>query len=326
MFVIIEIQDDDIVILPKLPNKGNMNRIYKFPLGKTLRVDLDEGKVEGLESFEKYQKTIKERMMGIHTDLDKIYINGQIVEDYPATYITLHKSLEELEKSIIKEEEEEIMEEYTEVRDKNNKKIQNGGAYRLNKKSKGYGYIYRKKGGINIMSLNLIANKTKKTLSDSLDMLKKLKVGGHSQCGGSNLDIKEIKKSVMKNAKKIYNISKGTINEGMSSINKLAKNAFILIKGGKYEKAIETMKKIGKSCNDIKMNYKKGKYCGGYKCNNCKYCKYGGASISDIKMLEKKLDKLQKKLKSVKSHKKEDIRKKIRAGQNLLNKMKGGQN
>lgn len=273
MYAIIKVNDDDIQILPKAPK--DTKRIFKFPLGKTLRVDLDEGKVEGLKEYK--PEGMKEKLMGAKTSLTKIYVNGQIVEEYPAVYITLAKSLDELKKSIVKEEEEDIMEEFTEARDNKNKIIQDGGAKKMNKYSKGAGYMYRKKGGANIMA---IANIDSKALK-AIDKAKKLKdLKGGSNCGSHHggADFKKLQKSVLETTKGIYNISKGTVNKGMKEINSLAKKAYKYMKGGNYKQAKKELKKIQKQSKSMKKYYKGGAQCGGSSCykggSSCKVCKY----------------------------------------------------
>lgn len=283
MYAIIEIKDDDIKILPKAP-KGENKRVFKFPLGKTLRVDLDEGKVEGLSYYK--PDGMKEKLMGAKTSLDKIYINGQIVEDYPATYITLASSLKELENSIVQEKEEEIMEEFTEVRDKNNKKLQDGGASLKNMLSKGFGFIYRKKGGVNPLLLGMINSKANKIIDGALNILGD-KLNGKEQKGGAG-ELKKVKDFALDNTKKIYNVTKNSVNAGMQLINNFAKNTIKFMKGGEYGKAKKEMEKIQKQCKKMKSNYKKGKMCGGSQCGGsqcggCKPCQYAKKIALDAK-------------------------------------------
>lgn len=280
MYVIIQINEDDIKILPSIPKKVDMKRIFKFPLGKTLRVDLDEGKVEGLSSYK--PEGMKEKLIGAKTYLDKIYINGQIVEDYQATYITLASSLKELQNSIVKKED--IMEEFTEVRDNNNKIIQDGGAKKMNYNSKGMGYMYRKKGGANPLLLNMINNNANKIIDGALDIIGE-KINGKEQKGGAG-ELKKVKDFALNNTKKIYNISKNSVNEGMQSINNFAKNTIKFMKGGEYNKAKKEMKKIQKQCKKMKSNYKKGKMCGGSQCGgSCKPCKYAKKKLMSSKKM-----------------------------------------
>lgn len=274
MYAIIQINDDDIQILPKAP-KGENKRVFKFPFGKTLRVDLDEGKVQGLSPYK--PSGMKEKIMGVKSPA-KVYINGQIVEDYPATYITLASSLKELKKSIVKEKEEEIMEEFTEVRDNNNKIIQDGGAKKMNYNSKGMGYMYRKKGGANPLILSMVNEKANKIINGALDIINK-KVNGIEQNGGAG-ELKKVKDFALDNTKKIYNISKNSVNTGMQLINNFAKNTIKFMKGGEYDKAKNEIKKIQKQCKKMKSNYKKGKMCGGSQCGGkCKPCHYANKKM-----------------------------------------------
>lgn len=285
MFAFIQVKDDDIKILPKPLKDGK--KIYKFPFNKTLRVDLDLGTVEGLSPYK--PESMKEKIMGAKTSSQKIYVNGQIVEEYPAVYITLAKSIDDLKKSMKKEDEEEIMEEFTELRDNKNKKLQDGGANLLNKLSKGFGFIYRKKGGVNPLMIQAMANKAMKALDSGIKianvaMQEKENFKKDNQSGGA-FELKKIKKSAIDNTKKIYNMSKNTLNKGMQNINSMAANALKLMKGGQWKEANKEMKKINKQCRNMKSNYKKGKMCGGSHCGGCKPCKYakkllGGSSCS----------------------------------------------
>jgi len=198
--VIIRVEDDDVKILPKIPT-DKLSRVYKFPLNKTLRVDLDLGTVEGLKSVIPKKKGFMSKLLKKEdpetvTSLDKVYIHGQVVEDYPAIYVTISDSLEKLKESIQKVDDEDIMEDYMEVRNKNNKKVQNGGSW-----SKRGGYLYRKKGGMNIIKL------TKMNLSlDGVNrLLKKL---GLKRGGSLPKDIENI---VMKYKKEMEKNDKNTI-------------------------------------------------------------------------------------------------------------------
>ena len=180
--VIIRVEDDDVKILPKIPT-DKLSRVYKFPLNKTLRVDLDLGTVEGLKSVIPKKKGFMSKLLKKEdpetvTSLNKVYIHGQIVEDYPAIYVTISDSLEKLKESIQKVDDEDIMEDYMEVRDKNNKKIQNGGSW-----SKRGGYLYRKKGGMNIIKLA----KMNLSLDGVNRLLKKLGLKGGSKMNNKEL-------------------------------------------------------------------------------------------------------------------------------------------
>jgi len=288
--VYVKIDDYDIKILEKV--KENSKRVFKFPLGKTLRVDLDEGTVEGLEEYKPSKSLLKKIFDKDSTKLNKIYIHGQIVDDYPATYITLHKSLPELEKSIIKVTDEDISEEYTEVRDKKNKIIQNGGSS-CNKRG---GYMYRKKGGMNILKMTKMLNNLDK-IQEAMELQKKLKnpkklsledLNKMAELGynakklveGQQMGGSKIIKNVEKKIKEIVKLSSKKVNTGLEKINKLAKETYINYKGGNMKNFNSSFKKLDKELNKMKKIYNGGKYCGGSNCsgNKCKYCKNGGSN------------------------------------------------
>ena len=277
--VIIKVEDDDVKILPEIPNDGNLDRIYKFPLNKTLRVDLDLGTVEGLKSVIPKKKGFMSKLLKKEdpetiTSLDKVYIHGQVVEDYPAIYVTISDSLQKLKESIQKVDDEDIMEDYMEVRDKNNKKIQNGGSW-----SKRGGYLYRKKGGMNIIKLSKISL----NLNGINKLLKKLGLKGGTKIDNKMIienkkGGKNIKNMMINKIKNISKLSRTKLNKGFEQINKMSKTALKMFKGGSVSDLQKIIKKMNQKIISLKKKYIGGNYCGGSNHKNCKYCKKGGSS------------------------------------------------
>lgn len=268
--VLIKVNDDDIKIISNVSKDDNLKRVYDFPLNKTLRVDLDEGKVEGLQPYQKPEGLFNKLFKKQSDNLDKVYIHGQIVEDYPAMYVTLSSSLSELKKSIQKVEDEDIMEDFMEVRDKNNKKIQQGGSM-----SKKGGYRYRKKGGMNILKLSKMMNNIK-DISSKLVGLNNKK--DEEQVGGSQL-----KKDIQQKMKEIIKLSSNTVNKGFEKLKKLGNDAILLFKGGSMKKFQEVIDNMKKEMMKMKKNYIGGMYCGGSQCGGkvkCVYCKKAGSNCN----------------------------------------------
>lgn len=322
--VVVRVDSDDIVILSEVPQSNyEPSKIYNFPLGQTLRVDLDDGKIDRLKPYEKpklglFGSILKKKDPNSITELEKIYINGQIVEDYPAVYITLHKSLPELKQSIRKITDEDIMEEYTEARLKNNR------VTKIDDNMIGGSNCVYQNGGINIIKYLKIEKQLKdlKKLFNSINKNKKVNndlitldeetikyfknkinnIKNKNQIGGS--DIIKLFKKIIKDTQKIS-------NKTMKKINKNIKKSLVYFKGGKYLKAQKMIKESCIYCKNGKKILKGGKYEISKDVKDIvdtgKKMKLNEKFEIEKKKIDKEIEKIEKEIEKIEKFKKEMI-------------------